>query len=66
MGFLEKDDLHVPVEDRLSFEVNGHIVTRGVFLKEQLELLRPIVSEGIPLPARYVRRGVVVTVILWL
>lgn len=44
--FLEAADYSVSAEDRLAFERNGHVATRGVFSSEQLKALRPSVVRG--------------------
>lgn len=46
LGFLEASDYSVPAEDRLAFERNGHVATRGVLSSEQLKALRPSVVRG--------------------
>lgn len=48
LGFLEASDYSVPAEDRLAFERNGHVATRGVLSSEQLKALRPSVVRGDP------------------
>ncbi|CAM9760592.1 unnamed protein product, partial [Laminaria digitata] len=46
LRFLDAADFAVPAEDRLAFERNGHMVTRGVFSERQLKALRPSIVRG--------------------
>lgn len=46
LDFLKRHNYVVSGEDRLYFERNGHLVTRGLFTEGQLNAIRPHVVRG--------------------